>query len=118
MIDHLSSIVEDFPGSANQTRCFSHTLNLSAKAILKQFDIPKAKSDGVLDEATQALAELAEDLDLEERVEQETREIEEDGGEDEPLHTWDNFREGLADDEIRELEESVQPVRSMLVKVR
>lgn len=117
MIDHLSAIVEDFPGSANQTHCFSHTLNLSAKAILKQFDIPKAKSDGVLDEATQALAELAEDLDLEERVEQETREIEEDG-EDEPLHTWNNFREGLADDEIRELEESVQPVRSMLVKVR
>jgi hypothetical protein len=117
MIDHLSSTVEDFPGSANQTRCFSHTLNLLAKAILKQFDVPKAKSDGVLDEATQALAELAEDLDLEERVEQETREIEEDGGEDEPLHTWDNFREGLADDEIRELEESVQPVRSMLVKV-
>jgi hypothetical protein len=118
MIDHLSAIVEDFPGLANQTRCFSHTLNLSAKAILKQFDVPKAKSDGVLDEATQALAELAEDLDLEERVEQETREIEEDGGEDEPLHTWDNFREGLADDEIRVLEESVQPVRLMLVKVR
>jgi hypothetical protein len=117
MIDHLSAIVEDFPGSANQTRCFSHTLNLSAKAILKQFDVLKAKSDGVLDEATQALAELAEDLDLEEHVEQETREIEEDGGEDEPLHTWNNFREGLADDEIRELEESVQPVRLMLVKV-
>jgi len=110
--------MEDFPGSANQTHCFSHTLNLSAKAILKQFDVPKAKSDRVLDEATQALAELAEDLDLEERVEQEMREIEEDGGEDEPLHTRDNFREGLADDKIRELEESVQPVRLMLVKVR
>ena len=115
MIDHLSKIVDNFPGSANQTRCFSHTLNLSARAILKQFDIPKAKSGGVLDEATQALAELAEDLDVEERVEQETHEIEEDGGGE---HTWENFHEGLADDEIRELDESVQPVRSMLVKVR
>lgn len=110
MINHLSEIVDDFPGLANQTRCFSHTLNLSAKAILKQFDVPKAKSGEVLDEAVQALAELAEDLDLEERMEQETREIEEDGGDDQPLHPWENFREGLADDEIRELDESVQPV--------
>jgi hypothetical protein len=117
MINHLSEIVDDFPGLANQTRCFSHTLNLSAKAILKQFDVPKARSNGVLDDATQALAELAQDLDLEEHVEQETCEIEEDGGDDEPLHTWENFREGMTDDKIRELEESVQPVRSMLVKV-
>jgi len=31
------------------------------------------------------------------------------------LITWNNFHEGLVDDKIRELEESVQPVRSMLV---
>ncbi len=99
LINHLSEIVDDFPGLANQTCCFSHTLNLSAKVILKQFDVPKAKSGGVLDEAMQALAELAEDLDIEECEEQETREIEEDGGDE---HTWENFHEGLADDEIRE----------------
>jgi len=107
MIDHLSEIVDEFPGSANQTRCFAHTLNLSAKAILKQFDVPKAKSDEVLDEATQALAELAEDLDLEEREEQETREIEEDSGGDQHI---EDYREGLTDEEVRELDESVQPV--------
>ena len=117
MIDHLSEIVDEFPGAANQTRCFAHTLNLSAKAILKQFEIPKAQSGEVLNEATQALAELAEDLDLEERDEQETREIEENSGDDEHLHPWEDFWDGLTDEEVRGLDESVQPVRSMLVKV-
>ena len=116
MIDHLSEIVDEFLGSANQTRCFAHTLNLSAKAILKQFDVPKAKSGEVLNEATQALAELAEDLDLEERKERETF-VEEDSGDNQCLHPWEDFQEGLTDEEVRELDEGVQPVRSMLVKV-
>src|SRR5258708_30030525 len=34
----------DFPGHANQTWCFAHTLSISAEAVLKQFDIPKTNS--------------------------------------------------------------------------
>jgi hypothetical protein len=34
MIEHLSTLVENFPGAANQTRCFTHILNLVAKSIL------------------------------------------------------------------------------------
>jgi hypothetical protein len=44
MIDKLSSMLEDFPGAANWTRCFSHILNLVAKCVMKQFDLPKAKA--------------------------------------------------------------------------
>ncbi|KAF8964442.1 hypothetical protein BDZ97DRAFT_1624243, partial [Flammula alnicola] len=38
MIDHLATLLAEFPGSANQTRCFTHILNLVAKCIMRQFD--------------------------------------------------------------------------------
>jgi hypothetical protein len=41
MIDSLADILDDFPGLPNQMQCFAHTLNLVAKCIMKQFDIPK-----------------------------------------------------------------------------
>ena len=44
MINHLSEILTDFPGSPNRTRCFAHILNLVAKCIMKQFDTPKGKA--------------------------------------------------------------------------
>ena len=69
MVEHLSEILDEFPGASNQTRCFAHTISISAKAILKQFDVPKAKDGEVLDEAAQALADLANELDIEEREE-------------------------------------------------
>jgi hypothetical protein len=93
MLDHLSEILDDFPGSANQTHCFAHTLNLSAKAIIKQFDIPKGDN---LDEAAEALAAMAKDLDLEDQVEQQVCEAEKnaDDQEDRPLNAWVDFRDG------------------------
>ncbi|KAF8954084.1 hypothetical protein BDZ97DRAFT_1600447, partial [Flammula alnicola] len=38
MVEHLGDILDEFPGAANQTRCFAHTLGISAKSVLKQFD--------------------------------------------------------------------------------
>ncbi|KAI9430133.1 hypothetical protein BJY52DRAFT_1100033, partial [Lactarius psammicola] len=38
MVQHLSTLLDIFPGSTNQTCCFAHTINISAKSILKQFD--------------------------------------------------------------------------------
>lgn len=115
MIEHLSEILDEFPGAANQTRCFGHTLSISAKAIIQQFDVPKAKAGEVLDGAAQALADLAKELDSEERAERETRETEDD---DQPLDAWEDYRGGLTEEQIEDLDVSVQPVRSMLVKVR
>ncbi|KAF8256680.1 hypothetical protein EI94DRAFT_1488805, partial [Lactarius quietus] len=43
----------------------------------------------------------------------------EDGEEDDqPLDGWVNFREGLTEEEVTELDESIQPVRLMLIKLR
>jgi hypothetical protein len=59
----------------------THHQYLSAKSILKQFDIPKTKPGVILDEAAQALANLAKELDSEEHTEQESWETE-DGNDD------------------------------------
>lgn len=45
MVKHLATLVENFPGAANQTRCFTHILNLVAKSILRQFDVAKKAAD-------------------------------------------------------------------------
>ena len=66
MIDELATLLNDFPGSTNRTRCFAHILNLVVKSILQQFDIPKVKRQEVVDEATEALLKLAGDIEEEE----------------------------------------------------
>ena len=38
MIKYLGDTLDDFPGPANQTQCFAHTMNLITKSILKPFD--------------------------------------------------------------------------------
>ncbi|PPQ81292.1 hypothetical protein CVT26_015194 [Gymnopilus dilepis] len=102
MVDELADILDDFPGAANQTRCFAHTLSISARAILKQFDVPKKKAGEALDEAAQALADLAKELDVDDRAEREERSASDD--EDEPLAAWEDFRDGLTEEEVKELD--------------
>ncbi|KAH8995599.1 hypothetical protein EDB92DRAFT_1794344 [Lactarius akahatsu] len=99
-------------------RCFAHTINISAKAVLRQFDIPKKRDGEELDEVGRALADLAEGLDLEEHMEQETQEMANGNEDDKPLEAWDDFHGGLTREEVRQLDVSVQPMRSMLVKLR
>jgi len=102
MIAHLTDLINNFPGAANQTRCFAHTLSIVAKAIIKQFDISNVKKGEDLDEAAEALAELAKGLDLEERA--EVREENEE--EDKPLNPWEDFRDGMSNEQIRALDAS------------
>ena len=65
MIDALAELVVMFPGATNQICCFTHILNLVVKVILCQFDMLKAKVDEVLDVASQALVDLAGDIEME-----------------------------------------------------
>jgi len=118
MIDHLAELLDDFPGGANQTRCFAHTLSISAKAILKQFDIQKASAGEALDEAVSALADMAQEIDLEDRFKQEAWAADDNEGEDQQLGAWEDFRDGLSEEQRKELDVGVQPVRSTLAKVR
>jgi len=60
--------------SVNHTWCFNHILNLTGRALLRQFDIKKkltdddTDSDQVLSAEEQELLELAEGIDVEEHM--------------------------------------------------
>jgi hypothetical protein len=114
MINRLAELIDTFPGAPNRTRCFAHTLNLVVKCIMRQFDGPKKKKNtSGFDE----LNALADQLDSG----QEATDDEGDVGDAEDEEIEDGAfdeREGMTEDEIKELESSVQPVQRVLVKVR
>ena len=64
MITKLADILPNFD-DLTHTHCFLHIVNLVAKSIIKQFDIPKRQDNDHLDEAEQELHDLAGDIDLE-----------------------------------------------------
>ncbi|GBE86486.1 putative AC9 transposase [Sparassis crispa] len=113
MIDELSELLEEFQGQADRSRCFDHMVNLVAKSLLHQFDVPKGKADEALDKAERALRELIINLDidnLEGENDQEELADNVEGLEDE--------QDGLSPEEIRELKESVRPVKLVLMKLQ
>jgi hypothetical protein len=122
MIENLGELIDDFPGAANQTRCFLHILNLVVKSILKQFDLPKKKktsgkdladeTDEILDQAAEELLRLGDDVDNEGNL---MANDEEDDDNDEG---WIDEREEMTEDELKDLSASVAPVRLLLTKVR
>jgi hypothetical protein len=117
IVEHLSETLDSFPGMTNQTRCFVHTLSISAKAILKQFDVPKEQNDKVLDVAAQAFADLAKELEVEEKLALESQEVEDNKEDDQPLDSWVDLQDGLTEEQLEELDASIQPVQLMLIKV-
>jgi len=66
MIAELVNLLNDFAGPANQTRCFTHILNLVVKSVICQFDLPKSKGDKILDDAAKELLSLAGNIKFEE----------------------------------------------------
>ena len=115
MIEELANLLDDFPGEVNRTRCFMHILNLVTKSIIKQFDLPKACADEVLDDAAKELAALAIDLDIKERI---SREDPSGDGEDDADEEdgWTDVHDGLSSEEREALDESLQPVCLVLAK--
>ena len=116
MIEELADLLDDFPGEANRTRCFTHILDLVAKSIIKQFDILKAHANEVLDDAAKELAALAVDLDIEERISHEdpSGDGEDDADEDNNVDGWADVCDGLLSREREVLDESLQPVHLVL----
>lgn len=58
MIDTLGLNVPTFEGSIGHVRCFAHVVNLVAKSMLRQFDVPKAQATQEIAEEDRALYEL------------------------------------------------------------
>ena len=120
MIEELADLLNSFPGAANQARCLTHILNLVAKSIIKQFDVPKAQADRTLDEAAEALATLAVDLDMEEAISRTTQDDNEpDDSErgDDNIEGWVDLRDELSEEDKKVLDESLRPIHLVLVKV-
>jgi hypothetical protein len=101
MIEELANLLDDFPGPANQTRCFTHVLNLVVKSIIRQFDRPNSKNK---DEATNEMLSNIE-FDGDENCE------------DDNVEGWVDERELMTEKELEELDESVEPLRLLLMKV-
>ena len=116
MVTELVNLIEEFPGPANQTQCFTHVLNLVMKSIIKQFDLPNSKSGKIFDDAIKELLSLAGNIEFEE---DELSRDGEDGiaGEDDGVEGWIDECTSMYED-LEELEKKVEPVRVLLTKVR
>jgi hypothetical protein len=114
MIAKLAKLIEKFPGLANQTRCFLHTLNLVARSILHQFDVPNSQVGQTLDEAERELSKLARDLDIEEVLMEPDQTSDEEADDKEGLI---DVRTNMSGVEQMQLDASVRPVKFVLVKV-
>ena len=60
MVKELATYVMEFPGQANHTCCFAHIINLVAKSLLKQFDLPENKAGSATQEELQEFEEEVE----------------------------------------------------------
>lgn len=120
MITELAHLLDEFPGAANRSRCFTHILNLAAKTILRQFDSPGNKSSISRSEAAAELAKLSVDLELEEQLSRafDGTDNDKDDEEEDDVNGWIDEMAELDDDEREEMEEEAITVRLMLVKVR
>ena len=114
MTDELAILLEDFPGSANRTRCFTHVLNLVAKSVMKQFDLPKGRAGEAPDAAAKRLAQLADEIENEEKLSGGDFSEEE---EDDNTEGLIDIRDEMSEEEVLRLNESLQPVRLVLAKV-
>jgi len=126
MINHLATHIDTFPGATNQTWCFTHILNLIAKSVLCQFEVPKAKGGNILNDAAKELAAIFDDLeDEDEDGPSNTNDTGDDSGESDDHDDNDNNdndglvdeQGGMSEEELASLEESVKLIRLMLTKV-
>ena len=130
MIDEMAELIENFPGAANQTRCFLHILNLTAKSILQQFEVPRKKKTGddgegddgddkkTLNKAMNELLVLANEIEdepsLADDVDEDTECV---GDSEDNGDGFEDERQDLSAEQIAELEADLLPVRLMLTKV-
>ena len=113
MMDELANLLFNFPGPANQTRCFLHVLNLVVKNILQQFDIPTSKKksnaddDQSIDEGTKELLKLVGDIDHEEETVHANNE--EDVIEDDNNEEWIDEHEAMTKEELTDCQRMFNP---------
>ena len=126
MIKYISNAIKSFAGTRTHTRCFNHIIHLTAKSLLRPFNVTTGKDAAAAMHATEAsLRELAGGLELEEAemmvmgmdaVSSNSNEVEKVGVEN-VEGEFDEVQEMLEEERER-LDETVLPVKVVLVKVR
>ena len=85
------------------------------QSVMKQFNLLKAKAGEALTAAAQALSTLAGDIETEES--EMGGDMAQDSDDDDDEDGLADVCDGMSDEEIAELDETLQPVRLVLVKV-
>jgi hypothetical protein len=125
MIEHMATIIADFPGKANRVRCLAHIVNLVVKIILRQFDV-----SGTKEKDSEKPTNDSEELDIPEEddeelvrvLDKEEKEMDEGDGtdddeDDETLVRDVQMIEDAMEDMIKEVSKTAKPVRQVLFKV-
>jgi len=115
MIEELQFLLPSFPGRRAHIRCYAHTINLTAKGVLRPFEPKKPKKN---DKNGDRDGDEADDIEREE-LEAELKDLEENGVQDDDDD--DGFVDvvaAMSEEERDEWEVAVTPVRNALTKVR
>jgi hypothetical protein len=122
MIDELQDLLPAF-SKVNHTHCFLHVNNLVGRTFVRQFDVPNAprpRPGDVDDDPDHELRQFAGDIRFEDL---QTREaLLEDAGAgkidmDDNIEGWVDEMAALSQAEREVLQDSLWPVRMLLVKV-
>ena len=117
MVNRLTDLLPNFSGASNRCCCFLHIVNLVAKSILKQFDVPDNKANATLNQAECELINLAAGIDMEELL---TRAEQGVGGDSEGNDNddgWVNETVLFSAVEREQPRDDIQPVCLVLKKV-
>ena len=127
MIEEMAGLLKNFPGAANQTRCFLHILNLTIKSILHQFEIPPKKKSGnddgdndskvTINKAMSELMALSTEIENDQDMPLAVDDLDDSDDGDDNKEGFVDECQDLSAEQITELEEDVRPVRLMLTKV-
>ena len=103
----------------NHTCCFLHIINLVAKSLIRQFDVPKKIPNEQPDDADHELYDVAENLDFEETKATATHgnEQEEDDNDNDNIEGWVDEQDKLTAEEHEQLHASTRPFKLALAKV-
>lgn len=124
MVDILGDHLEGFEGSLGRVRCFAHVLNLVVKTLLRQFDVPKAKSraesvDNEEEELLQLTGEDKDETDTDEDGALDDGDFMLPSGVDAQAEPegWVDEMEAMSEEERAEFARKVRPVQMVLIKV-
>jgi len=111
MIEALAERLVAFPSHVNWTQCFTHILNLVVKVILHQFDGAKGNSDESLEGASQALVDVARDIEPDKCKDEDEDDM------DDIENGWVDPHQGMSQDEQNEHNLTLPPIQLVLMKV-